>query len=598
MDGNIANKIEAKDKKLSEILTNGRYEIEYFQREYRWARRHVEDLISDLSGSFFINHEDGHDVEDESKYNRYYLGPIVILEKPSSELSIVDGQQRLTSLTLLIIYLNHLQTEILEDEDEHKNLRLYLYYKKGKKETLVLDVDKRVDVINHLFNNSFDPYENETDDESVQNILDRYSDIKLLFPEEIKEPSVLPVFIEWFMEKVVLVEIKAFSSQNAYSIFETMNDRGLNLTPTEMLKSYLLAKAEEDEKIRDLNDLWRDRIVALRAKFGDEADQDFFKAWLRSKYAEKIRKAKSGSENEDFENIGTRFHTWVRENEKRIELTNSEDFYFFVKSDFDFYSSVYMLISDLQSECHEKAENVYISSFYKIADSLSYPLYMAAITKLDDEEEQLKKINLVSWFIDNYTTSRTILGKSITQSSIRNAMYELIKSIRNKDLDELKVELLSELQKNVTSSEELFPTFQRMDNWSYYHYFFARILYYFNTSLKLEFLNFPELLRSKRQRSLVLYRFVLEGEIEEGVEPQLWEHYINSVACFCLVRRFDIEILDELNLVDRIKWLIEHKCMPELDNYNLSKIKKGHLTEFLLDRSTALEEIVPKIWRF
>ena len=50
----IANKIDAKDKKLSEILSGQRYKIDVFQREYRWQRVHIEALISDLSLSFLI----------------------------------------------------------------------------------------------------------------------------------------------------------------------------------------------------------------------------------------------------------------------------------------------------------------------------------------------------------------------------------------------------------------------------------------------------------------------------------------------------------------------------------------------------------------
>ena len=51
-------------------------------------------------------------------------------------------------------------------------------------------------------------------------------------------------FVDWLIENVHLVEITAYSDEDAYTIFETMNDRGLSLTPTDMLKGYLLAKIE------------------------------------------------------------------------------------------------------------------------------------------------------------------------------------------------------------------------------------------------------------------------------------------------------------------------------------------------------------------
>jgi len=67
--------------------------------------------------------------------------------------------------------------------------------------------------------------------ESVQNIVTRYRDIEEYFPESLKN-DVLPYFIDWLSENVQLVEITAYSDEDAYTIFETMNDRGLSLTPT------------------------------------------------------------------------------------------------------------------------------------------------------------------------------------------------------------------------------------------------------------------------------------------------------------------------------------------------------------------------------
>ena len=81
----------------------------------------------------------------------------------------------------------------------------------------------------------------EDESQSVQNIYYRYKDIEELFPETSigKDNEKLPYFVDWFIENVDMVEIKAYSDDDAYTIFETMNDRGLSLTSTEMLKGYL-----------------------------------------------------------------------------------------------------------------------------------------------------------------------------------------------------------------------------------------------------------------------------------------------------------------------------------------------------------------------
>jgi uncharacterized protein with ParB-like and HNH nuclease domain len=57
----------------------------------------------------------------------------------------------------------------------------------------------------------------------------------------------------------VLVGITAYSDENAYTIFETMNDRGLNLTSTEMLKSYVLSKITDKNKRLEINDIGKNK---------------------------------------------------------------------------------------------------------------------------------------------------------------------------------------------------------------------------------------------------------------------------------------------------------------------------------------------------
>ena len=63
--------------------------------------------------------------------------------------------------------------------------------------------------------------------ESVTNIMGRYADIVEFFPDELRGDA-LPFFADWLIENVHLVEITAYSDSDAYTIFETMNDRGLS----------------------------------------------------------------------------------------------------------------------------------------------------------------------------------------------------------------------------------------------------------------------------------------------------------------------------------------------------------------------------------
>ena len=121
----------------------------------------------------------------------------------------------------------------------------------------------------------------EKDDETVRNMVERYDDIVESFPEELSKDA-LPYFIDWFVENVVIVEITAYSDENAYTIFETMNDRGLNLTPSEMLKGYVLSKITDSYQRIEINEICTTQIQKLHT-YDETADQSFFQAWFRAK---------------------------------------------------------------------------------------------------------------------------------------------------------------------------------------------------------------------------------------------------------------------------------------------------------------------------
>lgn len=597
--GHIANKIDAKDKKLAEVLNGQRYKIDVFQREYRWQRPQIEALISDLASSFTKSYHEGDTIDNYNSYDCYYMGPIVLCVDDKGDLSIIDGQQRLTSLTLLLIYLNHLQNKLELIDDLIKDVESYLYVKKGGKKTLVINVENRNDVITKLIQGAdISNDEIDSQSESIQNILDRYEDISTLFPSELNDKQRLPLFIEWLLEKVVLVEVRAYSMDNAYSIFETMNDRGLSLNPTEILKGYLLSKIVEnapqnEEKAEEANTFWTERINKMRTVTSSEnVDMDFFRAWLRAKYAETQRSRKTGSENEDFELIGTQFHSWFKNNTFRIQLNTPSDYYFFIKSDFDFYSSLYLRIYENKYTYDTICSELYLNSIYSIADSLSYPLFMASITKIDDDRIIDSKISIIAKFIDRYANIRTIQNKNITQSSIRISIYELVRQIRKVDEYSLTNILDSEIQKLLSgNSSGIYTPMRVMNNNGYFHYFFARIKYYIDE--KNELYRFKDLLRSRKHSSFILYPIFNIEDLLNITDEQLATSYINSVANFCLIQRNMIdEYKQHQNIKDKISFLYTNGYLPEMSNIppNITPV------EFLNIRDNNIAEITHQIW--
>jgi uncharacterized protein with ParB-like and HNH nuclease domain len=435
----LNNKIEAHDRSITEVLDDKKYTVDYFQREYKWEERHIEQLVSDLTSSFLNEYRPEHKRKDIENYNSYYLGPFVVSVKDGQR-SIIDGQQRLTSLTLLLIYLNNLQKELGLSE----KLESLIFSEKYGEMSFNIQVDERISCMESLFKAG--EYEaKETDDESTLNMVSRYGDIEKAFPEEIKN-HLLPFFIDWLKYNVILVEIIAYSDENAYTIFETMNDRGLNLTPTEMLKGFILSKFENSKKRQKANEFWKAVMQEIHIYDKDE-DQRFIQAWFRAQYAETIRPGKAGSKNEDFEKIGTRFHSWFRDNLDKvgIEQDDSEGFQSFVDKDFKFFLNAYKHILTAERKLTEALQHVFYIRRWGIANSLSYPLLLASLKPTDNSDTVLEKIDLVARYIETFVVRRSINFRKFASSSIRYTMYTLVKEIRRTEVYELKAILKRKL---------------------------------------------------------------------------------------------------------------------------------------------------------
>ena len=283
------------------------------------------------------------------------------------------------------------------------------------------------------------------DDESTVNMARRYDDIGKAFPKEIKG-NAFPYFLDWLKYNVILVEITAYSDDNAYTIFESMNDRGLNLTSTEMLKGYILSRFKEAKDREKANRFWKESIQSLH-RHSKEEDQKFFQAWLRSQYADTIRQGKAGSSNEDFEKIGTRFHSWFRDNLAKMGLKADSpgEFRTLVHDEMKFYLRAYLDILDAQKEEKPGWEQVFYHCNWGIADSLGFPLMLAPLKSTDSPDVTRQKINEVARFMETFAVRRSINFRKFGASSIRYTMYSLVKELRGKDLHSLGALLKAKL---------------------------------------------------------------------------------------------------------------------------------------------------------
>lgn len=433
------HKIDADDRTVFDVLNERKYTVDYFQREYSWEQKHIEQLVTDLTSTFLDVYTEGDSRSAVENYSNYYLGPFVVSSKDGMK-SIIDGQQRLTSLTLFLIYLNNLQKELGGKE----SIEPLVFSEKYGQKSFNIQVEERKPCLEKLFlEGSYDPQLD--DDESTINMVQRYSDISEAFPEELKGKA-FPYFLDWLKYNVILVEITAYSDDNAYTIFESMNDRGLNLTSTEMLKGYILSRFKQASDREKANRFWKEAIQKLHS-YSKEEDQKFFQAWLRSQYADTIRQSKAGSSNEDFEKIGTRFHSWFRDNLVKIGVNadSPDEFRKLLHEEVKFYLKAYVDILDAQMEEKAGLEHVFYHCNWGIADSLGFPLMLAPLRSSDSVEVTRQKINEVARFMETFAVRRSINFRKFGASSIRYTMYSLVKELRGKDLDSLRTVLRNKL---------------------------------------------------------------------------------------------------------------------------------------------------------
>lgn len=462
----MENKIDGQGMSVAQVFED-RYVIDYFQREYKWEKKHIEQLIYDLDFAFHESYKDGDTIDDIPNYKPYFMGPYIV-SRHHTMYSLIDGQQRLTSLTLLLIYI------VKHFPDTRDDLEKLIYKRSFKKESYNLNIEGRERVMDFLFKNV--DFDRTNMSVSEINILSRYSDIEDLFPERLRDSDKIILFSYWLLNKVVLVQILSYSDDNAYTIFETMNDRGFNLTSSEMLKSLLLSKIKDAEVRRRCDQKWKENIQRL-VSVDKDCEQDFFRAWLRGRYLINVK------DTSDIDAIGIGFHRWVKNNMKLFKLTSDSKIESLITDELSFYISIFLSIRVSETSSNGLYTSIFVQNPYGVASSLAYPLYLSVVNQSDLQKDIQEKITLVSKALDTFVVRRILMHQSVGQSSIRGFMYSLILSVRGFAIENLKDNLTSFLDKYATMGQELKPDVVAHYPYKFLRYFQYRVNLYLESLL-------------------------------------------------------------------------------------------------------------------
>lgn len=271
-----------------QLLANGlSYRVPPFQRDYSWTEEEWDDLWQDIVGLFEADAEPAH-----------YMGYLVLQSSDSKRFEIIDGQQRLTTISLMILAgLGHLQDLVDEKQDADNNTK--------RKEQLQGSYIGYIDPVSlvprsklelNRHNNRFYQTYLVTLEKLPQRGLNasehQLRKAFIWFKERLgsrfgattSSGMDLTAFLDVLVDKLFFTVITVTDELNAFKVFETLNARGVRLSATDLLKNYLFSVISSQEthemELKAIEDRW-ERIVGL---LGSESFPEFLRVFWNSRH--------------------------------------------------------------------------------------------------------------------------------------------------------------------------------------------------------------------------------------------------------------------------------------------------------------------------
>ena len=423
--------IEAKEQSLDKVFSNDYvFEIPIYQRPYAWTTEQVEELLDDLTNAM-----------DRDSEAPYFLGSIVIIKHDGGTASqVVDGQQRLTTLTLLLCVLRYLS---------------------GDPET-IKGLDRRIREVGDVLSNTEDRFRlslrerdreffknNVQDGGSLDHFLGsdtvNFSDSQKQILENAKylcavlgqhneeRRRALATYITQHCELVV---VSASDGKSAHRIFAVMNDRGLDLSPTDILKPEVLDKVP-----RGLQEAYADKWEGIEAELGRDGFKDLF-AYIRMIYGKK--KQQETVQEEFRESVLSEVHGQA-----------------FVDNVLEPYAKMYGIVSNASYESTADAEkvNAPLQHLGRLDNSDWIPPTMAYFLRHEDQRD-----NLAHFTRDMERLAYSLFIRRANVNERINRYADVLNSIENDE--NLFLENSPPLQ---LSLEEKLNTLQELDGDIYSH---------------------------------------------------------------------------------------------------------------------------------
>ncbi|MCV6825148.1 MULTISPECIES: DUF262 domain-containing protein [Halocynthiibacter] len=261
---------------IAKIFTDYSLTIPPHQRDYAWTEEEVVQLYSDLEAAY-------------RKSSEYFLGTIVAIEnEKTGELSVVDGQQRLTTTYLLLTAIR----DFLQKNDTGKEIstslqNTYLFNsdrREGFKQRLSLNTDDR-HYFKQLTSKSTEEYWPPNESRTSHKLLREAYFLAVARVEAIANsvsgvdaPDTLNNWIDYLERSAQVILLRAHDQARAFKMFETLNDRGLRTSQADLVKSYLFGHS--DGQVGLAQSKWSNMLENLQELGDDDPQVSFLRHYL------------------------------------------------------------------------------------------------------------------------------------------------------------------------------------------------------------------------------------------------------------------------------------------------------------------------------
>jgi len=447
--------VKADPHNIKEVFSGKTYYIDFYQRQYKWNTEPVKKLLDDIfyrfNHEYSIHKDDARDISVSiNDYGWYYLNTIVT-NSPDGKTCVADGQQRLTTILLVLMKLHSIAHEIGSKKEKTLD-RLIADYDENDEYMFKVNHDADTETMTDVYENG-EKAQAKRESDTSKNLVSNYKEISKYIDRELKgDKKIAEAFISYFINRIALIEI-SIKQDDVPMVFELINDRGVRLKPYEIIKGKLLGQIEKQELDQlELSEKWDEAMTLLGQLdryLSDEKD-GFFVNYLRAKFA--------NDSNEGKKIDTSSYHRYIMDVKELHLEHNKTGVLDFLKKDFAYYHKLYWKIRRVKFEDEHTTPYKYLY-YLSLNDQDRVLLLIMSACKINDADEE-EKINAVSYEYDRLY-SLLQLQHSYNSSDMVNNVYTISQRIRNGEVSDIHAafnDCLLEALRKSSGNKELSTT--------------------------------------------------------------------------------------------------------------------------------------------